>query len=322
MGEELTRLSGVGWRPRAEGVEYASDSEHVFARVRIQEEGPEMEVEGDSRGVEVVFEWEGGPDGRGWTYLSTTTTTAGNLKWVSDPSAIPTEDDLAEHESSAGAMGQGQGQGDVEAPEGYWSGFSPPASPRPDISAGEDGGEEDYWASYGKSFTPAGPGGQTPARQRTPPPPPQAVDHETSSNTRSNGDPSADASGSLLRSRLEMKIASMLKRIWTSYLPGTDPEYRAITFLSLARDIHSGAGAAADGVGGVSKGGEGDGHGVRGQLEMLYEIYEVMDCKRGDTRDGFYRLVEGSLTLGPGGGGGGFGEGDRQDSSAQLNYWE
>jgi hypothetical protein len=51
-------------------------------------------------------------------------------------------------------------------------------------------------------------------------------------------------------------------------------------------------------------------------MEMLYEVYQVI---KEDT-EGFYRLVEKSLTSPDSLDG--FGIGNRQDSSAQLNYWE
>ena len=412
-------------------VRYANDGESILSRLRIREDG-RLPIgdggdggDGDSgdrgEGVDVVFEWEAGVDGRGWTYLSCGDSGLGNLEWTSDPSQIPNPinhdtDPSTIQQQHPNTNGNGNGnphgdggpngnretgmgsgmemEGGGEAPAGYWTGFSPPTSPS--LNSGTDpdhhgmgDGEDDYWASYGKIYTPGGtpsatPGGVTPAIQSTPGPSrrnsstnlhhqvlsshlaknvndlaskstpgptqshsqpqshsqSQSQSQTSSTSTYTTGGDGDDTGSKLLRSRISMKIASLLKRIWTSYLPGSDMESRALTFLSLARQVQSksskpvsngngngnGNGYGYGGV--VSRQDEaGDGDGVRERLEILYEIYEVMDPKSEDG-EGFYRLVEGCLTTKPGeaqGGGEGergFGMGNRQDSSAQLNYWE
>jgi hypothetical protein len=178
-------------------------------------------------------------------------------------------------------------------------------------------GEDDYWASYGKSFTP---GGVTPAVQQSPAIsrtqtreniPKASSTLNTNTDTKPSTAPTGEKDG-LLRSRMEMKIASLLRKLWISHLPSSDPELRALTFLSLARAIQQPSDTTR-----IPTGGAGDTEGTKGKMEVLYEVYEVIED--GD-KDGFMRLVEKSLTS-PGSMGG-FGVASRQDSSAQLNYWE
>jgi hypothetical protein len=254
-----------------------------------------------------------------------------NVSWALNPSLVnpPTSSDPSiEHSESPNEINLNDQP--TSAPQGYWAGFSPPTSPRMD----EDGnhlpqGEDDYWASYGKSFTP---GGVTPAVQQSPGVSRRStqadvgVEENTSprkgskglglgripeKNPNSNSEQGNGHGEGLLRSRIEMKIASTLRKLWIAYLPSSDPEVRALTFLSLGRAVQSSGSSISP------PGGEGEDHeGTKGKMEMLYEVYQVVE----EDTEGFYRLVEKSLTS-PGSLDG-FGIGNRQDSSAQLNYWE
>jgi hypothetical protein len=238
-----------------------------------------------------------------------------NLTWSPDIAAVmPPVDEPSGTEANEISLNEDS----TDAPAGYWAGFSPPTSPRMD----EDGnqlpqGEDDYWASYGKSFTP---GGVTPAVQQSPAASRRQTmdltahpEEEEESNIKSTSrTPPQENGDGLLRSRMEMKIASLLRKLWISYLPSSDPELRALTFLSLARAVQS---PSSDRLP-INSGA--DDEGTRGKMEVLYEVYEVI--QDGD-QEGFMRLVEKSLTA-PGGSMGGFGVANRQDSSAQLNYWE
>lgn len=323
LSGKLERLAGVGWR--VDSVQYGGDGESVLARMGVVEDGQH-----GARGerVDVLFEWEGGKDGRGWTYLSTGV--APGLEWRTDPSHLASQraDTMTtEHTNGTHVDPTAPPPESDSAPEGYWSGFSPPTSPLPSHDGGPETGtgEDDYWASYGKAYTPAG--GVTPAIQRSPtvsstalPPDHTKDDLETTPPDRP-AQTQAQDDASLLRSRMEMKIASILRRLWLAYEPTSDPEHRALTFLSLARSVRAGGG----GGGGLGNGSVSDDSGLRGQLETLSEIYGVLEKDPQVAADGFYRLVEGSLTGGggrPEGWGWGFGPEDRQDSSAQLNYWE
>jgi len=336
IAELLERLTGTGWI--VSGVTYAFDGEHYLARVKVIEDG---RGEDEGEGVDVVFEFEAGSgagggvadqnyggqgegqEGRGWTYHSIhngrTGSAISNLSWTTDIQNINT---IAEHSGeSEDVDGARLGEESHDAPAGYWAGFSPPASPRMDAD-GETlpQGEDDYWASYGKSFTP---GGVTPAVQQSPAMSRTQTSEQvpripnTSTNTNADPDagqktPPAGEKDGLLRSRMEMKIASLLRKLWISHLPSSDPELRALTFLSLARAIQQPSDTTR-----IPIGGAGDTEGTKGKMEVLYEVYEVIED--GD-KEGFMRLVEKSLTS-PGSMGG-FGVASRQDSSAQLNYWE
>jgi hypothetical protein len=310
ISDLLERLAGIGWAVAR--VDYAHDGEHFLARVKVVEEG---RGEGEGQEVDVTFEFEGTEgekeEGRGWTYHSVhdgSSSPTSNLDWTSNPINIVMrtegEEPMDENDMN--------GNGNEDAPSGYWAGFSPPTSPRMD----DDGntlpqGEDDYWASYGKSFTPGGvtPANQTPHISRRPtqekvPTLTSITNSNSNFNSNSNKSPAQDG---LLRSRIEMKIASLLRKLWISHLPTSDPELRALTYLSLARAIQSPSDSTASPL-------AGDDSGTKEKMEVLYEIYEVIE----DGQDGFMRLVEKSLSA-PGGG---FGVESRQDSSAQLNYWE
>jgi hypothetical protein len=278
--------------------------------VKVVEEGRR---EGEGQEVDVVFEFEGQEgekeEGRGWTYHSVHDGQAGNplssLDWTTNPANVVIRSEENEH-AEDNVNANGNGNGNEDAPSGYWAGFSPPTSPRMDDHGNTlPQGEDDYWASYGKSFTP---GGVTPAQQ-TPnisrrPTQDQIPTFTSTSITNSKSTPTPTAQDGLLRSRVEMKIASLLRKLWISHLPTSDPELRALTFLSLARAVQSPSSASLQG---------GDESGTRERMEVLYEVYEVIE----DGQDGFMRLVEKSLIT-PGG----FGAESRQGSSAQLNYWE
>jgi hypothetical protein len=327
IAELLERLTGTGWR--VSSVDYGFDGEHYLARVKVVEDGRQA---GEGEEVDVVFEFEaggerdeadqssGGQEGRGWTYHSVHNGRSGsaisNINWTTDVQNINT---IEEHSGESEEVnGLGSGEENNDAPAGYWAGFSPPASPR--MNADGDTlpqGEDDYWASYGKSFTP---GGVTPAVQQSPAisrtqtrenVPRASSTLTTNTDTKPSPAPTGEKDG-LLRSRMEMKIASLLRKLWVSHLPSSDPELRALTFLSLARAIQQPSDTTR-----IPIGGAGDTEGTKGKMEVLYEVYEVIED--GD-KDGFMRLVEKSLTS-PGSMGG-FGVASRQDSSAQLNYWE
>ena len=304
ISDLLERLAGIGWRVAK--VVYAYDGEHYIALVKVVEEG---RGEGEGQEVDVGFEFEGQEgekeEGRGWTYHSVhdgSSKSMSNLQWTTNPTNIVIPSEEGEEQMEGGDMNE-DGDG---APAGYWAGFSPPTSPR----LGDDGntlpqGEDDYWASYGKSFTPGGvtPAQQTPNLSRRPTqdqiPTLTFIQKPTSTVNTTPQD-------GLLRSRVEMKIASLLRKLWISHLPSSDPELRALTYLSLARAVQSPSGSS------IQNGG--DESGTREKMEVLYEVYEIIE----DGQDGFMRLVEKSLSA-PGGG---FGVESRQDSSAQLNYWE
>jgi len=306
IAELLERLAGIGWR--VSRVDYAHDGEQYVARVKVIEEG---RGEGEGQEVDVTFEFEGSEsdkeEGRGWTYHSVhngSFRNNANLTWTTDVTNITINQG---HTQEDDTDGQRIGE-ERDAPAGYWAGFSPPTSPRMDDEGNTlPQGEDDYWASYGKSFTP---GGVTPAQQS-----PRISRQPTQENVptmSSLAEPNADskhqqAQDGLLRSRVEMKIASLLRKLWLSHLPTSDPELRALTFLSLARAVQSPSTATTP-----LKGEETE--GTKEKMEVLYEVYEVIE----DGQDGFMRLVEKSLSA-PGGG---FGIESRQDSSAQLNYWE
>lgn len=387
--ELLERLVGTGWRVRR--VRYGCDGESILAKVEIGEEGVnlhESEVEYPhgsvgtegigpgtmSGGVDVLFEWEEGKDGRGWCYLSCTShkgpESTSTLEWTSDPTSIRNPNITSDTPSSEMVSPQKQEQeldsGDVKAPEGYWTGFSPPSSPslRPEGGGeGEGEGEDDYWASYDKAYTPAASGRATPmptpgpSRQHSYTKADRSVPHPEEGTSNNNHiDPKNEAGDSrtlanhdqgvshengdhtqiesetemetLLHSRMRMKIASLLKRLWRKYLPTSDPEYRALTFLSLARSITISITKQND-TQSHGHGGD-DTEGIKENFEILYEIYQVLNPKQEGVQiqDGFYRMVEASLAPNgeagrqEDGNGRGFGVGDRQDSSAQLNYWE
>jgi len=303
ISDLLERLAGIGWR--VSKVDYAHDGEHYIARVKVVEEG---RGEGEGQEVDVGFEFEGQEgekqEGRGWTYHSvhdSSLTPLSNLDWTTNPSSITIRSEGEEQMEDDLMNENGDG-----APAGYWAGFSPSTSPR----LGDDDnqlpqGEDDYWASYGKSFTPGGvtPAQQTPNLSRRPT---QDQVPTIPSISKSSPDTNVNQQDGLLRSRVEMKIASLLRKLWISHLPTSDPELRALTYLSLARAIQSFSTSS------IQTGG--DESGTREKMQVLYEIYEVIE----DGQDGFMRLVEKSLSA-PGGG---FGVESRQDSSAQLDYWE
>jgi hypothetical protein len=303
ISDLLERLAGIGWR--VSRVDYAHDGEHYIARVKVVEEG---RGEGEGQEVDVGFEFEGQEgekeEGRGWTYHSVhngSTSPLSSLNWTTNQSNVSVRSEGEEQMEDDHMDENGDG-----APAGYWAGFSPPTSPR----LGDDGnqlpqGEDDYWASYGKSFTPGGvtPAQQTPNLSRRPT---RDQVPTITSISKSDSDTNTNQQDGLLRSRIEMKIASLLRKLWISHLPASDPEFRALTYLSLARAIQSPSTSS------IQAGG--DESGTREKMAVLYEVYEVIE----DGQDGFMRLVEKSLSA-PGGG---FGVESRQDSSAQLNYWE
>jgi hypothetical protein len=357
IAQLLENLAGIGWRVLDVG--YGHDGEVYLARVKVVEEG---RGEGEGQEVDVVFELDGGipavaeggsgqseengsgaKEGRGWVYHSIYDGRQGHsmssITWVNNPSQVQVQlqaEDQSDQPSFSDHDNHTTNLNDdpTSAPQGYWAGFSPPTSPRMDENGNHiPQGEDDYWASYGKSFTP---GGVTPAVQRSPAAsrrPTQdlispkkgssagndnkvatglglganeAVEKGQSTNALSGGD-------GILRSRIEMKIASTLRKLWVAYLPSSDPELRALTFLSLGRAVQDpNSNLVPTGVGE-------DKEGTKGKMEMLYEVYQVIEEGGGDG-EGFNRLVEKSLTA-PGSMDG-FGVGNRQDSSAQLNYWE
>ncbi|WWD16261.1 hypothetical protein CI109_100687 [Kwoniella shandongensis] len=164
-------------------VEYTTEGEEVFGRVRIV---PELEGGSTTEGeVEIWFEFEGiDGESRGWVYHSARLPVGqndGSRQWVKDPSLLPsTSNDHQEqqqHETSTMRDGMGSyslnddEHAQAQAPAGYWAAFdSPPKAQNTfdlpsHIGAGGEGegGEDDYWAQYSRPATaPITPGVATP----------------------------------------------------------------------------------------------------------------------------------------------------------------
>lgn len=429
-------------------VQYASDGEGVFARVRLRAIG-----EADNDGLEIKFSYEvdgsapapqGEPraDARGWTYLSCLTMPT-SLKWTTDPSSIslPSAQDSGAGTSQIGQDAEdhiyrdGTGSStdpstqtetgyypnpssmthENTAPADYWADFSPPSSAHLEVDTdgnGENDGEDDYWAQYNSTYTPAAEGSRTPALQAESVP----IENENDRNvgriqdlgmpTVEKGDqgthgingttltsdhiPEADVivnssapaqraehpsppssigtrtasplsrPDDLLRSRMSMKISSILRRTWLEFVDSSssdgyyaeegDREVKAMRWLAIGKERtlsashvngnHSrneGGSALYFGRPGSSaQGGDGDAV-IKAKLSILREMYDLIDdpqyCAGGEGgskqggEDGFYRLVEGAMRgvgVGAGGGDGGEDRGGirRVDSTAQVDYWE
>jgi hypothetical protein len=252
-----------------------------------------------------------------------------------------------------------------------------------------EGGEEDYWAQYDQAFTPAAEGSRTPALRAEPSKSEgnardlsQVSGRENIQQTTNLEDPSGIAteplrsdsptsptsstgtlpkqgvtssaqlsqSDTLLRSRLSMKISSILRRAWlefssplstdqsNGYGEQGDREFKAIQWLSLGREIAQSRPSPSDvretrpdhgrqvGLGTASLHNDGDNDILRAKLSVLREMYELVEDTKFDDAEvgggeGFLRLVEGAMR-GPSGNVDGDRGVKRVDSTAQLEYWE
>ena len=225
---------------------YAYDGEIHLAKVGI----------GDQ--VEIVFEYD---SSRGWLYRCARLPMSDNLRWTDNPAEIQVRTEAKRN----------------DAVKDYWAGFTPPTS-KSELPAAP-AAEDDYWAQYVTSSTPA----QTPGLGLPIEPAASTIEADLTEEMVPVG-----VSDGVSRERLVGRIRQIMRSTWSDF-SGVNGEQdvleaKAMEWLKLGREITSQSQGKEEGV---------ETRRMRAKLEVLKEMYELVD----EEAMGFWRLMEGTIQV-------------------------